>query len=351
MSAGEPSPALLAVPELVYGTDSSPGIVRVGTKRFHYRAPDGTVVRDEATLARIRALAIPPAWTHVWISLDPCSHLQATGRDAKGRKQARYHPAFRAAQEEQKFSQLIAFGEVLPTLRRAVARDLQERKPTEARQTALVVHLLDTTAVRVGNEQYAKANKSYGLSTLRRRQVAVQGETVRFVFVGKGGRKHRVELTDRRIARLVTACQDLPGQTLFSYVDDDGEVRAVRSDQVNQYLRDHLHAPFTAKTFRTWIGTTVAAHHLARVERPSKRALLECIDRAADRLGNTRSVCRASYVHPAIIEAYADGSLPELWQSGPARPTSTMSRSERRTLHVLRTLGEAESAAGLQRAS
>jgi DNA topoisomerase I len=333
-------PALLdAAVSLVYGSDSAPGIVRLGRARVHYRGPDGRVVRDPETLDRIRRLAIPPAWTDVWISLDPTSHLQATGRDAKGRKQARYHPAFRAAQEEQKFSQLVDFGECLPALRRRVAGDLLERNPTETRQTALVVHLLDTTAVRVGNEQYARSNRSFGLSTLRRKQAAVQGSTVRLQFIGKSGREHTVELTDRRVAKLIAACQDLPGQTLFSYLADDGTVHAVRSEHVNQYLRQHLDQPFTAKTFRTWIGTTMAAHHLAAQREPTKGGLLEAIDRAADRLGNTRAVCRASYVHPGIVDRYLDGTLPELWAAGPSRPTLTMSTSERRTLEVLRQLG------------
>lgn len=329
--------------ELVHTNDATPGITRHGTRRFSYRWPNGRVVADAATLQRIRALAIPPAWQDVWICPDPGGHLQATGRDQRGRKQARYHVAFRQEREALKFDQLVEFAAALPRLRRAVQRDLAIPGPTVVRQTALVVHLLDATAIRVGNEQYRRANGSFGLSTLRARQARVQGAELTFSFVGKSGRTHQVRLHDRRIARLVRQCQELPGQALFTYLDAAGEPRTIGSLHVNDYLRDATGAAFTAKTFRTWTGTSEAAGYLARSPQPpTKAALLAAIDHTAEVLGNTRSVCRTSYVHPAVQEAYMEGALPDLWRAGPARSTTVMSAVERRTAHVLRALGERE---------
>lgn len=338
-----PAAATDTDPPLIFASDDEPGITRSGRSRPRYRHPNGRSVTDEQTLERITSLAIPPAWTDVWISRDPDAHLQSTGRDARGRKQARYHPRFRAEQEVHKFSQLVPFAEALPRLRRRVAGDLLEREPTATRQTALVVRLLDTTAARVGNEQYVRTNRTFGLSTLRRRQATVDGHTVSFSFVGKSGRKHRVALTDRRIARLVAACQDLPGQTLFSYLADDGSVHSVRSEHVNDYIRSTIGDDFSAKTFRTWTGTSVAAQFLARDPSPSKRGLLDAVGRTADQLGNTRAVCRASYVHPAIVGSYLDDALAEMWADGPHRSTTTMSAGERRTLHVLQTVARQQS--------
>jgi DNA topoisomerase I len=319
---------------LRFTSDQAPGIRRVGTKRFRYVGPDGPVVAHE--LDRIRALTIPPAWTDVWICADPSGHLQATGRDARGRKQSRYHAAFRSERDDAKFAQLAAFGSVLPRLRRSIDRDLALRRPSEQRQTALVVQLLDKTAIRVGNEEYRRTNGSYGLSTLRPRHAKVAGSDVVFTFPGKSGQHHRVELHDRRLARLIGQCQDLPGQRLFSYIDVNGDPHVVTSEMVNGYIRNATEADFTAKTFRNWIGSTIAAEALvASASEPTKKALLDGIDRAASVLGNTRTVCRSSYVHPIIQSLYLEGVLLDRWNDGPDRASRWLDRSERRTLHVI----------------
>ena len=326
------------VDQLVHVSDREAGIHRRGTRRFHYLDERGRRVTDDRTLERIARLAVPPAWTDVWICADPLGHLQATGRDQRGRKQSRYHTMFRSERENVKFGQLADFGDVLAPIRRAVQHDLSGRTPTLRRQTALVVHLLDLTAARIGNEQYARSNKSFGLTTLRSRQARVHGADVEFEFVGKGGRRHHIDLHDRRLARLVAQCQDLPGQHLFTFVDEHGDVRSVCSQQVNDYLRETSGGPFTAKTFRTWTATVNAATVLAADRRPpTTRGLLVGIDHAADLLGNTRAVCRSSYVHPLVQEHYLDGTLATLWRQGPSRPTAALTRPERRTLHVLRS--------------
>jgi DNA topoisomerase-1 len=329
---------------LVHSCDADPGIVRRGTRRFRYETVDGRRVTDPDVLARIAALAIPPAWTDVWICADACGHLQATGRDAKGRKQSRYHPAFRAEREQTKFEQLIVFGHALTALRTRVAADLQERRPTERRQTALVVHLLDRTGIRIGNEAYARSNGSYGLSTLRTRQARVHGADITFRFVGKSGRQHTVTVEDRRLAKLVAQCQDLPGQRLFTYLDDDGQVRTVDSTLVNGYLREVTREDVTAKTFRTWIATSsvssmLATHAVLDGGPPTKKVFLEAIDHAAGILGNTRSVCRSSYVHPVVEQTWFDGTIADHWRAGPRRPTAGLTTAERRTLHLLETAG------------
>jgi len=322
---------------LVHSSDADPGIARFGIRRIRYEHPDGSRVADSLTLERIAALAIPPAWIDVWVCADPAGHLQATGRDAKGRKQSRYHWAFRTAQEQTKFDQLILFGASLAALRTRVARDLAERRPTERRQTALVVHLLDRTGIRIGNEAYARANGSYGLSTLRSRQARVSGAGIIFRFVGKGGRAHTIVVEDRRLARLVAQCQDLPGQRLFTYIDSDGRARAIDSTLVNDYMRDVTGQPMTAKTFRTWIATSAVSTDLASGGSPggTKREFLAAVDRAAAVLGNTRSVCRTSYVHPAVERTWFNGTLTATWRAGPRRPTAGLTTAERRTLHLL----------------
>jgi DNA topoisomerase I len=320
---------------LRFSNDQSDGITRRGTKRFHYSSGSGKVA--SADLERIRALAIPPAWTDVWICSDPRGHLQATGRDARGRKQSKYHPEYRKERDNLKFEHLAEFGSALPRLRRRIDGDLSGRLPSEARQTALVVQLLDRTAIRVGNEQYRRSNGSFGLSTLRDRHARVSGTAVVFTFPGKSGQHHRVELHDRRLARLVGQCQDLPGQVLFSYLDDDGCSRPITSEMVNDYIRCSTGSDFTAKTFRTWIGTTEAATALVATNgEPTKAGLLAGIDHAADVLGNTRTVCRGSYVHPAIQSLYLDGELHDRWMEGPDRSSTWMHASERRTLHVIK---------------
>lgn len=325
---------------LHHTSDAEPGIRRLGTRRFRYVHPDGSPVRDPGTLERIGRLAIPPAWTEVWISASPHGHLQATGRDAKGRKQSRYHPEFRAEREDVKFSSLVLFGEALSRIRSQVASDLAERQPTRQRQTALVVHLLDVTAMRVGNEAYVRQNGSFGLSTLRTRQAHVHGAQITFSFVGKSGKPHRITTYDRTIARLVHQCQDLPGQRLFTYLDEDGNAKTIGSTDVNDYLRRSAAGDFTAKTFRTWTATNQVASDLGvSTEDPTKAAYLRAVERAAQRLGNTRTVCRSSYVHPVVESSWFDGSLRDVWRSGPKRPTSGLGADERRTLHLLRQLG------------
>jgi DNA topoisomerase-1 len=267
-----------------------------------------------ADRARIRALAIPPAWTDVWICADPRGHLQATGRDARGRKQYRYHPRWREVRDQDKYGRLPEFGRALPAIRRRIGRDLGRHGLPRQKVLAAVVKLLETTFIRIGNDEYARQNRSYGLTTMRDGHVRVSGSKVRFMFRGKSGVQHALELDDRRLARIVRRCRDLPGQELFQYLDEDGEVVDVSSEHVNVYLKDITGTDFTSKDFRTWAGTVLAARLLC-AERPTssaaagKRAIAQAIDEVARRLGNTRSVCRKCYVHPAVIEAYLDGSI------------------------------------------
>lgn len=270
---------------------------------------------NAGTLERIRALAVPPAWTHVWINLDPRGHLQATGRDARGRKQSRYHPRWRELRDEVKFERLASFGRALPSLRRRVADDLAgPPRPTFRRVLAAIVRLLDETLVRVGNEEYARENRSYGVTTLRDGHVRRAEGGLRLRFPGKGGKLHEVEVGDARVARVVLRCQHLPGQQLFQFVGVDGRPHAVRSDDVNEYLRRATGEDVTAKEFRTWAGTVLALQHLGHARRTSgvtarRRTVNAAIDAVAERLRNTRAVCRASYVHPAVLTAAEDGSL------------------------------------------
>jgi DNA topoisomerase-1 len=267
-----------------------------------------------ADLARIRALVIPPAWTDVWICPDPRGHLQATGRDARGRKQYRYHPRWREVRDEDKYGRLHEFGRVLPSIRRRVARDLGRPGLPREKVLAAVVKLLETTFIRVGNDEYARQNRSFGLTTMRDAHVRVSGSTVRFLFRGKSGVAHELELDDRRLARIVKQCRDLPGQDLFQYVDGSGAVVDVGSGDVNAYLKELTGTDFTSKDFRTWAGTVLAAKLLCSCgPSPSataaKRTIAGAIDEVARRLGNTRAVCRKCYVHPSVIDAYLDGSI------------------------------------------
>jgi DNA topoisomerase-1 len=300
---------------LRFSSDTRPGIRRRRAgKAFTYEDAARNRIDDPDTLARIRALAIPPAWTHVWICPTEAGHLQATGRDAKGRKQYRYHPQFRAHREGAKFEGLTAFARALPKIRRRVEKDLGRRGLPREKVLATVVQLLERTLVRVGNDDYARTNGSYGLTTLRPRHARVEGTRIRFRFRGKGGREHEVGLRDRRLAGVVRRCQDLPGQELFQYVDADGEVRDIRSDDVNAYLREASGADVTAKDFRTWAGTVLAYRALAAMERAgteraARKNLLAAIRRTAGHLGNTPTVCRKSYVHPAVLDAYLDGRI------------------------------------------
>ncbi len=299
---------------LRYVTDRAPGLSRRRRRNgFVYYTSRGTVVRDPGTLRRIQALAIPPAWRDVWIAADPSAHLQATGRDAAGRKQYRYHPRWTEVRDATKYHRLLAFGRALPALRRQVEHDARETPLSRSHVVATVVQLLERTHLRVGNEEYVRANGSHGLTTLRDRHVSVRGRRLRFAFRAKSGVRQVVDLTDARLARAVRRCQDLPGQTLFQYRDHTGRPRALTSADVNAYLRGICGRDFTAKDFRTWAGTLAAAQALdAPGPAPSSkaacnRAIVQAIDRVAQRLGNTRAVCRKCYVPPAVLAAYTAG--------------------------------------------
>ena len=300
---------------LRYVSDEQPGIRRVKHgESFGYEKSSGTAVTDERTLERIRKLAIPPAWTDVWICASPDGHLQATGRDAKGRKQYRYHPRFREVREETKYEHMMAFAQALPAIREAIDAHMALRGLPREKVLATVVHLLETTLIRVGNDDYVKQNKSYGLTTLRNQHVAVEGTQLRFQFKGKSGKSWRLQIRDRRVAKVVRACQELPGQRLFQYTDEEGELREVTSSDVNAYLREVTGRDITAKDFRTWAGTVMAALALQEVEKAETQAaarknVRDAIERVAARLGNTPAICRKCYVHPEVLQAYAEGDL------------------------------------------
>jgi DNA topoisomerase-1 len=319
MSAAVPTPVPPGVESareagLSYANDTiDPGITRVRKGRgFVYRGPDGKPVRDAATLERIRTIVIPPAWERVWIAVKANAHIQATGRDARGRKQYRYHPRWTAVRDENKYSRMLAFAKVLPQIRRRVAADLRRAPLSRARVLATVVALLERTHIRVGNEEYAKTNGSFGLTTLLDRHVDVKGGRVRFRFRAKSGVMQAIDLDDASLARSVQRCQDLPGQTLFQYLDADGARRSIGSSDVNAYLQEIAGDEFTAKDFRTWAGTVLAACALcATVDGTSqaakKRVVAGAIGQVAARLGNTKAVCRRCYVHPAVLAAFFDG--------------------------------------------
>jgi DNA topoisomerase-1 len=300
---------------LHYVTDAMPGVRRLRAgKSFRYVGPNGKRVRDAATLGRIRSLVIPPAWTDVWICPRPDGHLQATGRDARGRKQHRYHPRWREIRDETKYHRMVAFARALPRLRRRMEKHLRLPGLPREKVLATIVRLLETTLIRVGNEEYVRDNHSFGLTTLRDGHVDVHGSHVSFQFRGKSGVERAVDLQDRRLARVVQQCQDLPGQELFQWLDEDGQQHVVDSADVNAYLREMAGDEFTAKDFRTWAGTVLAARALAEFEAfdaqtQAKRNIVRAIEAVAKRLGNTRAVCRKCYVHPAVVDAYLDGSL------------------------------------------
>lgn len=300
---------------LSYVSDAEPGISRRKSRTgFSYAGSTGKRIDRPATLDRIRRLAIPPAWTEVWISADPNGHIQATGRDLRGRKQYRYHERWSACRDEAKYSSLVAFAEALPALRARIDADLRKHALTRERVVASVIWLLDNTMIRIGNATYARDNQSFGLTTLRQRHVDLHGNKVRFAFKGKSGRQWNLGLTDRRIVRIVRQAQELPGQHLFQYIDDEGERRTVQSQDVNAYMREAMGADFGSKHFRTWGGTKTAAAlftntPLPATGRETRIVLNGLIDQVAERLGNTRSVCRKCYVHPAIIESWLAGTL------------------------------------------
>ncbi|MFT3727048.1 MAG: DNA topoisomerase IB [Terricaulis sp.] len=310
MTGPEPKDAGLS-----HVTDAMPGISRRRAgKGFAYRDAHGHALRDKAALARIRSLAIPPAWTDVWICASPNGHIQATGRDARGRKQHRYHPRFREVRDAAKFDHLADFGAALPALRRRIDLDMRKQGMPREKVLATIVRLLDTTMIRVGNEEYAKANKSYGLTTLKGRHAEIHGGELKFVFTGKSGRSWRLTLKDRRVARIVKAIQDLPGQRLFQYRDQAGDIQQVTSTDVNAYLRDISGADITAKDFRTWGGSVLAAAELSRLgafdtEALAKANIKAAIENVSQTLGNTPAICRKCYVHPALTESYLAGEF------------------------------------------
>jgi DNA topoisomerase I len=302
---------------LRYVSDQKPGITRVRTRAgFGYRHPDGSKVTDEATLSRIRKLAIPPAYENVWISPDDRGHLQAVGRDARGRKQYRYHARWREVRDEGKYGKMLLFGKVLPKIRRKVEQDLSLRGLPRDKVLAAIVRLLETTLMRVGNTEYAKANRSYGLTTLRNRHVKVEGGRIRFDFRGKHGTEHHIDLRSKRLAAIVRRCQELPGQDLFQYLDEDGSPRTIGSEDVNEYLRGITGEEITAKDFRTWAGTNLAALALRELqtfdtEAQAKKNVVQAVEAVSRMLGNTPAICRKCYIHPAVFDGYLDGTLLE----------------------------------------
>jgi DNA topoisomerase-1 len=298
---------------LRYVSDASPGITRSMTaKGATYRDVDGRLVKDRETLGRIKRLAIPPAWTDVWICPSPNGHIQATGRDARGRKQYRYHSDWSAVRDGAKFERMIAFGKKLPNIRRRVARDLARRKLDRRKVLAAMIRLLETTLVRIGNEEYTKQNGSFGLSTMRDRHVRIGRGTMRFEFRGKGGKNHEIDLHDPRLAAIVRQAQELPGQDLFQYLDEDDQPQKIGSADVNEYLREIAGEEFSAKDFRTWAGTVLAAMVLREFDKfetkaQAKKNLVQAIERVASRLGNTPAVCRKCYIHPVVMDSYLQG--------------------------------------------
>jgi DNA topoisomerase-1 len=300
---------------LLYVSDEEPGIRRKKSgKGFTYQKPDGSKVADKATLDRIKSLAIPPAYTDVWICAKANGHIQATGRDAKGRKQYRYHPAFREVRESTKYEHMLEFAQGLPAIRKTIDEHMSLRGLPREKVLATVVHLLENTLIRVGNADYVKQNKSYGLTTLRDPHVKVEGGELRFQFKGKSGKTWKLQVKDRRIARIVKACQDLPGQDLFQYLDENSAQQSVTSADVNAYLKEITGRDITAKDFRTWAGTVLAALALKEFEEfdseaKAKKNIRAAIEKVSGRLGNTPSICRKCYVHPEVFSSYMDGEL------------------------------------------
>lgn len=357
------APALAALPPvddpvaaaiaagLRYVNDDGPGIRRRRAgKGFSYRDPQGQTIRDAETLQRIRSLAIPPAWTDVWICATPRGHVQATGRDARGRKQYRYHPRWREVRDATKFSRMVELGEALPALRRRARRDLLRDAMPRDKVLATVVCLLETTCIRIGNDEYLKQNGTFGLTTLRNHHVAVRGERLFFRLRSKGGKVQQAMLSDRSVAKVVRECQELPGYELFQYRGEDGEPQPIDSGDVNDYLREVTGSGFTAKDFRTWMGSVHALTRFREVCRTqleaTKTELLGVIDYVAEQLGNTRAVCRKFYVHPGLQQEYLEGRLmARLARLDGRRPTPGLSRDETVLLALLRSLTNHRAAA------
>lgn len=328
---------------LRYVNDEEPGISRRRAgKGFSYKSADGRVTGPDE-LERIRGLAVPPAWTEVWICPDSLGHIQATGRDQRGRKQYRYHPRWTERRDEAKFSSLGAFARALPRLRRKVNADLGKRSLSRQKVVAAIVWLLDNTMIRVGSARYARENGSFGLTTLRGRHVDISGSTLRFAFKGKSGKEWRLQLVDRRMAALVRRIQELPGQHLFQYIDDDGERSRVTSDDVNDYIREACGPDFSSKDFRTWGGTVRALALFKDLERPDglparRRLCNQVIDEVANRLGNTRAVCRKGYIHPELLKRWFDGRIGKQAHGGRRARSAWLDLDEARALAWLSAL-------------
>jgi DNA topoisomerase I len=322
-------------------TDEIPGIRRLRKgSGFAYLHPTGKLVRSPQTLQRIRQLVIPPAWKDVWICCNPEGHLQATGRDARGRKQYRYHSSWTEQRGQMKYNRLIQFASVLPRLRRRVQRDLREPRTSHPRVLATIVRMLETTLIRVGNEEYARSNGSYGLTTIENRHASVSGSKVQLRFRGKSGVQHFVLCDDARVARVVKRCKRLPGRELFAYLDQNGKARDVKSADVNEYLREATGEAITAKDFRTWAGTLLAVHYLIRFDRDTvgnrrKKTAVKAIEAVAKRLGNTVSVCRKCYIHPAVLQEFHDGTLGDAYSSAINKHGSGLRADEARLVRLL----------------
>jgi DNA topoisomerase I len=337
---------------LRYVNDEQPGIKRLKSgQSFRYIAGTGQSLRDASVLKRIRSLAIPPAWTDVWICPHANGHLQATGRDAKGRKQFRYHPLWHDVRDATKYDRLIDFAKALPEIRRRIARDITKPGLNREKVLATIVRLMDLAFIRVGNEEYAKQNNSYGLTTMKDQHAKIRGERIQFSFRGKSGKHHAIEIQDRRLAAIVKHCQDIPGQDLFQWINGDGKRRDVTSGDVNDYLREVSGSDFTAKDFRTWAGTVLAARALKatrefETQGQAKTNVKKAIETVAEKLGNTPAVCRKCYVHPFLIDGYmkkklpGDGSVTQTRRNGviktSARPKSSLAGDEREVLQFLR---------------
>lgn len=325
---------------LTYVSDLEPGIRRrkAGTG-FSYWSPSGKLISDKTVLSRIRKLAVPPAWSDVWICPEASGHIQATGRDARGRKQYRYHDDWRQVRDQDKYDRLVDFAKLLPRIRQRVDEDMGRRGTARKKVLATVVSLLDKALIRVGNGEYAKDNDSYGLATLRTRHVDIEGSELRFRFKGKSGKTWRLKVRDRRIARVVRSIQELPGQNLFQYVDDDGEIRTVRSTDVNDYLREIACADVSAKDFRTWAGTVLAVLALSALgpfasQTQAKMHVRRAIEAVAARLGNTATICRKYYIHPHVVDCYLKGRLPTV-RAGDGSFSSGLPREEAAVLRIL----------------
>jgi DNA topoisomerase I len=340
---------------LRYTTDASPGIRRIRRGRaFTYVDAEGRRVRAAAELARIRSLVIPPAWSAVWICPDPRGHLQATGRDARGRKQYRYHPKWRVVRDETKYDRVIGFAKALPVIRRTTSGHLRRQGLPREKVLATVVQLLEKTLIRVGNDEYARSNRSYGLTTMRDGHVEVKGHRVRFSFRGKSGVEHEIDLNDRRLARIVRQCRDLPGYELFQYIDENGQRQTVGSEEVNAYLKDITGQDLTSKDFRTWAGTVLAAQLLREFEAftsnaEAKRNILAAVEMVARRLGNTKAVCRKCYIHPAVFDAYMDGSMLETIAQRARKVSRAVDRLTAGEAAVLRLLKQRSTRSSRQR--